>query len=219
MAIVGRERAGLFVDSRYTLQAPAETDTTLVTIFEAPPATLAAEIATFVPQDGRIGYDPWLHTPGEIKELAAKLEGKASLVPTANLVDRIWTDRPAAPNGPVEFLGPNRAGKTTGRGNGWTRSRVCILRNHRGIAPYRNGERSERGEMTLEEAAVVLKVSEATVRRLINLAVLPARQLCKGAPWVIRSADLESEEVQGAAADRRLRRPQSQDDRQNSMAL
>ena len=113
----------------------------------------------------------------------------------------------------------NRAGKTTGRGNGWTRSRVCILRNHRGIAPYRNGERSERGEMTLEEAAVVLKVSEATVRRLINLAVLPARQLCKGAPWVIRSADLESEEVQGAAADRRLRRPQSQDDRQNSMAL
>jgi len=54
---------------------------------------------------------------------------------------------------------------------------------------------------------------------LINLAVLPARQLCKGAPWVIRSADLESEEVQGAAADRRLRRPQSQDDRQNSMAL
>jgi hypothetical protein len=112
----------------------------------------------------------------------------------------------------------NRAGKTTGRGNGWTRSRVCILRNHRGIAPYRNGERSERGEMTLEEAAVVLKVSEA-VRRLINLAVLPARQLCKGAPWVIRSADLESEEVQGAAADRRLRRPQSQDDRQNSMAL
>jgi Xaa-Pro aminopeptidase len=112
-AIVGRERAGLFVDSRYTLQAPAETDTMLITVFEAPPATLAGEIASFVPQDGRIGYDPWLHTPGEIKELAAKLEGKASLVPTANLVDRIWTDRPAAPNGPVEFLGPNRAGVST----------------------------------------------------------------------------------------------------------
>ena len=62
-------------------------------------------------------------------------------------------------------------------------------------------------------------MSEATVRRLIKLAVLPARQLCKGAPWVIRTADLESEAVQGAAADRRLRRPQSQDDRQNSMAL
>jgi hypothetical protein len=29
----------------------------------------------------------------------------------------------------------NRTGKKTGRGNGWTRSRVCWLRNHRGITP------------------------------------------------------------------------------------
>ena len=28
----------------------------------------------------------------------------------------------------------NRACKTTGRGNGWTRSRVCIVRNHRGLS-------------------------------------------------------------------------------------
>ena len=35
----------------------------------------------------------------------------------------------------------NRAGKTTGRGNGWTQSRVCCLRNHNAIAPYREGER------------------------------------------------------------------------------
>jgi hypothetical protein len=61
----------------------------------------------------------------------------------------------------------NRAGKTTGRGNGWTRSRVCMLRNHRDIPPYREGERAERGEATLEEAAEILNVSEATVRRLI----------------------------------------------------
>ena len=30
----------------------------------------------------------------------------------ANLVDRIWPDRPAAPVTPIEFLGHNRAGKT-----------------------------------------------------------------------------------------------------------
>jgi DNA invertase Pin-like site-specific DNA recombinase len=113
----------------------------------------------------------------------------------------------------------NRAGKTTGRGNGWTRSRVCILRNHRSIAPYRDGERTERGEKTLEEAAEILQVSEATVRRLINTAVLPARQLCKGAPWVIRTADLETKTIRKAADDRRLRRPPSQDGRQNSMSL
>jgi excisionase family DNA binding protein len=113
----------------------------------------------------------------------------------------------------------NRAGKTTGRGNGWTRSRVCIVRNHRGIPPYREGERAERGEATLEEAAAVLKVSEATVRRLIQEKVLPATQHCKGAPWVIRAADLENETVKRAADARRLRRPLSVDRRQNTLAL
>jgi excisionase family DNA binding protein len=113
----------------------------------------------------------------------------------------------------------NRAGKATGRGNGWTRSRVCWLRNHRGIPPYRDGERSERGELTLEEAAVALKVSEATVRRLIAEKILPATQFCKGAPWVIRADDLQNEEVKRAADARRQRRPASADRRQNVLAL
>ena len=113
----------------------------------------------------------------------------------------------------------NRAGKATGRGNGWTRSRVCVLRNHRRIAPYREGERAERGEATLEEAAAVLKVSEATVRRLIQEKILPATQHCKGAPWVIRASDLDGETVRRAADSRRLRRPPSVDPHQNILAL
>lgn len=113
----------------------------------------------------------------------------------------------------------NRAGKSTGRGHGWTCARVRALRNHRAIGPYRDGERQARGELTLAEAAEALDVSEATVRRLIGGAVLPARQLCKGAPWVIRTADLDHEAVRQGAADRRLRRPPSADSRQNTMTL
>ena len=113
----------------------------------------------------------------------------------------------------------NRAGKKTGKGNGWTRSRVCVLRNHRRIPPYREGERAERGELTLEEAAKILDVSEATVRRLIKEKALAAHQLCKGAPWVIRAGDLESEDVKRAADARRSRRPPSGDPRQNTLAL
>ena len=113
----------------------------------------------------------------------------------------------------------NRAGKKTGRGNGWTRSRVCFLRNHRRIPPYRQGERAERGELTLEETAETLKVSEATVRRLIKEKALLAHQLCKGAPWVIRAGDLESDDVKRAADARRTRRPPSGDPRQNTLAL
>lgn len=109
----------------------------------------------------------------------------------------------------------NRAGKTTGRGNGWTRSRVCMLRNYRNIAPHREGERAERGEATLDEAAEILNVSKATVRRLIAERILPARQFCKGAPWTIRTDDLTLESVIQAADNRRARKPASDDARQN----
>jgi Xaa-Pro aminopeptidase len=111
IAVVGPTNAGLFVDSRYSLQAPAETDTRYVTVIETAQASLSERIGEFVPKGGKIGYDPWLHTPGEIKELSNKLEGRATLVPSDNLVDRIWPDRPPAPVTAVEFLGDNRAGK------------------------------------------------------------------------------------------------------------
>ena len=42
----------------------------------------------------------------------------------------------------------NRAGKPTGRGNGWTERRVCTFRNDHEIAVYREGEWAERGEIT-----------------------------------------------------------------------
>ena len=81
------------------------------------------------------------------------------------------------------------------------------------------GERAERGEVTLEEAAKVLNVSEATVRRLIQEKILPATQHCKGAPWVIRAGDLDDARVKQAADARRLRRPPSDDPRQNYLGF
>ena len=111
----------------------------------------------------------------------------------------------------------NRAGKTTGRGNGWTQSRVCSLRSHNAIPTYREGERRERGEVTLDEAAAALSVSPSTVRRLIKDGQLLANQLCKGAPWIIRAADLDRSDVKGAATARRLRRPPSGDPLQKTL--
>lgn len=113
----------------------------------------------------------------------------------------------------------NRAGKSTGRGNSWTRGRVCSLRNQQTIEPYREGERAERGEVTLDEAAEALNVSASTVRRLIEDSTLPAQQLCKGAPWVIRSNDLDRSEVKQAAQARRLRRPPSGNPQQKELEI
>ena len=112
IAVVGMKKAGLFVDSRYTLQAPAQTDTRHVTVVEISQGGISPRILEFVPKGGRIGYDPWLHTPSEIEDLEAKLKGHATLAPVANVVDTIWADRPAPPNAMIEFLGHNRAGRT-----------------------------------------------------------------------------------------------------------
>ena len=111
LAIVGAERAGLFVDSRYTLQAPAETDTAEFTVHEFQ-GGISPDIALYLPKGGKLAYDPWLHTPGEIADLTDKLADHAEILPHANLVDAIWTDRPAPPVSPIEFLGHNRAGRT-----------------------------------------------------------------------------------------------------------
>ena len=112
----------------------------------------------------------------------------------------------------------NRAGKSTGRNNGWTQSRVCTFRNHRGIEVYREGERLERGELTLNEAAASLNVSPMTVLRMIRRGVIPARQLCKGAPWVIKAQDISAETVKEEAEVRR-KRPLTADPDQQQLSF
>lgn len=94
----------------------------------------------------------------------------------------------------------NRIGRRTAKGHTWTGFRVKAFRNGHGIAVYRAGERAERGEMTAEEAAAELGVTRMTVSRLIRAKVLPARQVCQGAPWVIRRADLDRPAVRAASA-------------------
>ena len=89
----------------------------------------------------------------------------------------------------------NRMGKRTGRLNGWTQSRVRTFRNTHGIAVYREGERAERGEITLAEAASMLDLSSITVLRHIKAGLLPAKQHCKGAPWVIKQQDVQDEHL------------------------
>ncbi|MGB9261542.1 MAG: recombinase family protein, partial [Pseudolabrys sp.] len=85
----------------------------------------------------------------------------------------------------------NRIGKRTGRLNGWTQSRVRSFRNTHAIAVYVDGERAERGEIALREAAEMLNLSALTTLRKIHAGVIPATQYCKGAPWVIKRRDIE----------------------------
>jgi hypothetical protein len=82
-----------------------------------------------------------------------------------------------------------------------------------------SGERSERGEATLLEAAEALAVSTSTVLRMIRAGILPANQLCKGAPWIIRHCDLQHNDVRREAMARRTRHPVSCDPLQQTLDL
>jgi len=84
----------------------------------------------------------------------------------------------------------NRAGKPTGRGNGWTKARVCSFRSHHGIAVHHENEWAERSEITLEAAARSMDVSIMTALRMVRRGIIKGRQLCRGAPWVLKAEDL-----------------------------
>ena len=103
LAIVLADRAVLFVDGRYQLQAAEEVDGALFTIEHLierpPPAWIEANLR----EGQKLGYSPWLHTVDGAERLAkACTAAGASLVPVAdNPIDAIWTERPAAPLGAV----------------------------------------------------------------------------------------------------------------------
>ena len=69
----------------------------------------------------------------------------------------------------------NRAGKRTGQDNTWTESGVRAFRNKHEIVVHREGERAERGELTLLEAASALGTCQMTVLRMIRNGTLEAR--------------------------------------------
>ncbi len=84
----------------------------------------------------------------------------------------------------------NRTGKPTGYGNGWTEQRVRSFRKHHDIAVHRDGEWAERGEISLDAAAQIIGVTKMTALRMIRRGDLKGRQVCKGAPWVIKAQDV-----------------------------
>ena len=113
-AVILADRAAVFVDGRYTIQAAREVPEALFErrhlIDEPPEAFLQAAL-----QPGNIvGYDPWLHTPRQADKLRGAVEAAGGrLVATqSNLVDAIWTDQPAPPLAPILAHPETYAGET-----------------------------------------------------------------------------------------------------------
>ena len=112
----------------------------------------------------------------------------------------------------VAFL--NRIGKTTAKGHTWNPVRLRAFRSNNNIPVYHEGERQERGEFTVDEASSKLGIGKTKVWRLIQHKILPAKQVCPGAPWIISIKDLESETIKKAAHSKLPKRPLSENSKQ-----
>ena len=104
----------------------------------------------------------------------------------------------------------NRLKLRTGVGNSWNVMRVRSARSCYKLPAFAQNDPPR--EVTLQEAARRLNVSQSTVRRMIEEKILPARQVVLCAPWQIPMGALESEEIRQEATNiqNRVRVPQSQ---------
>ncbi|WP_444464534.1 aminopeptidase P family protein [Rhodobacter capsulatus] len=108
------EIAGVFIDGRYRVQVKSEVDLTAFTPVPWPEVKAGPWLLEHLPEGGRIGFDPWLHTRKEVEDLRKALDGSGvELVETANLIDAIWTDRPAPPCAPARVHPLDVAGESS----------------------------------------------------------------------------------------------------------
>lgn len=114
-AIVLADKAALIVDGRYTIQSAEQTDTAVVTPVRMEETPLERWIEQNLPAGGKLAYDPWLHTVDGVAKLekAAAAAGGSLVAVSANPIDALWSDRPAAPAAPVKAHPADYAGEET----------------------------------------------------------------------------------------------------------
>ena len=104
-AVVLPDIAGVFIDGRYRTQVKGQVDLAHFTPVPWPETKPGPWIAEHLAQ-GRIGFDPWLHSADEIARIEEALAGHdVALEPVVNAVDAIWPDQPAPPMG-AAFVHP-----------------------------------------------------------------------------------------------------------------
>lgn len=102
-AVILAQEAALVVDGRYTLQAPAQVDTAVITPVPLAETSVAAWVGAHLRAGEVLGYDPWLHTPDGVARLerAVAKAGATLRAVTENPVDAVWSDRPGPAAGAV----------------------------------------------------------------------------------------------------------------------
>jgi Xaa-Pro aminopeptidase len=129
-AIVLANRAVLFVDGRYTVQAAMQVDGgifALDNLVDRPPDRWLDQN---LKSGDRIGYDPWLHTVEGVERLkkACANAGAALLPVEDNPIDALWTNRPPPPSAAVVLRDVKFAGESAAEKLKRVRTELAKLR-------------------------------------------------------------------------------------------
>ncbi len=113
-AVVLNERAALFVDGRYTVQANTQVDGNVFSIehlVEHPPEQWLDQNLN---KGAQLGYDPWLHTSEQAEKLrkACAAAGAELIAVDSNPIDALWHNRPAPPAGAITVRELKLAGES-----------------------------------------------------------------------------------------------------------
>ena len=95
-AIVTLDKAALFTDGRYTLQAPQQVDTKIIDVIEIAAQRPTQWLAKHVKKGGAVGFDPWLLTIAQAQQFdkAGEKDGWVLKAVEENPIDLLWADRP-----------------------------------------------------------------------------------------------------------------------------
>lgn len=118
MAAILKEKAFLFTDGRYTLQAAKQLGGAYYEAVESPPISPIVHLEKHLASGAVIGFDPNLFTVAQIamwRKAAAKTQW-IMLAVNENPIDALWTDRPVseivvAQDHPLAFAGQSTQDK------------------------------------------------------------------------------------------------------------
>lgn len=109
--VVLNDIAGVFVDGRYRTQVQQQVADVFTPVDwpeELPGPWIVEHLGA-----GKVGFDPWLYTVGQMEALLNAADGKdITFVPVPNMVDAIWEDQPAPPMAPVKGHPTSVAGES-----------------------------------------------------------------------------------------------------------
>ncbi|GAB6008988.1 aminopeptidase P family protein [Dysgonomonas reticulitermitis] len=117
--VVTRDKAGLWTDSRYFLQAANELDENIITLFkDGLPDTPTIEewLTTELGKGENVGIDGSVYAAKEAINLTHKLNMKGlHLISDYDPFSSIWHDRPAIPTNPIFVLPEKYTGEATNK--------------------------------------------------------------------------------------------------------